>query len=230
VNSAVDAHSQWMLRTLGTSNVCTEPFTHWQFNQVFPPATLEELVALPLKAPDVKYEKGTREYNNSDRTYFNADTCAQFQIAETVTGMFQAAEIVSGIEKLCGINLDGSYLRIEYAQDQEGFWLEPHTDIRVKLLSMLIYLSCDPATTDLGTDIYDKDRRLVRRMPFIPNQALVFVPGNDTWHGFEKRPIKGVRKTLIVNYVTNEWRARSELASPEMPVRSKYTAGEVRQA
>ena len=33
-------------------------------------------------------------------------------------------------------------------------------------------------------------------------------------HGFEKRQIKGVRTSLIINYVTNEWRAREQLVLP----------------
>ena len=43
---------------------------------------------------------------------------------------------------------------------------------------------------------------------------MVFVPANNTYHGFEKRPIKGVRTSLIINYVTNEWRAREQLVLP----------------
>ena len=39
---------------------------------------------------------------------------------------------------------------------------------------------------------------------------MVFIPGSNTYHGFEKRPIKGVRTSLIINYVTNEWRAREQ--------------------
>ena len=41
---------------------------------------------------------------------------------------------------------------------------------------------------------------------------MIFIPGDDTWHGFIKRPIKGVRRSLIVNYVTGAWRDRYELA------------------
>jgi hypothetical protein len=47
---------------------------------------------------------------------------------------------------------------------------------------------------------------------------MVFVPSNNTYHGFEKRPIKGVRTSLIINYVTNEWRAREQLAFPDAPI------------
>ena len=47
---------------------------------------------------------------------------------------------------------------------------------------------------------------------------MVFVPSNITYHGIEPRKIDGVRKSVIVNYVTNEWRAREQLAFPERPV------------
>jgi hypothetical protein len=44
---------------------------------------------------------------------------------------------------------------------------------------------------------------------------MVFIPADNTWHGFEKRAIKGVRKSLILNYVTPEWRAREQLSYPD---------------
>ena len=37
-------------------------------------------------------------------------------------------------------------------------------------------------------------------------------------HGFEPRQIDGVRKSVIVNYVTNDWRAREQLAFPDTPI------------
>jgi hypothetical protein len=45
------------------------------------------------------------------------------------------------------------------------------------------------------------------------------VPSNITYHGFEKRKIDGVRKSIIINYVTNEWRAREQLAFPDEPIK-----------
>jgi hypothetical protein len=83
---------------------------------------------------------------------------------------------------------------------------------------LLLYLSQDPSHKDLGTDIYDGDKKHVGRSAFASNGAMVFVPSNNTYHGFEKRPIKGVRTSLIINYVTNEWRAREQLAFPETPI------------
>ena len=52
----------------------------------------------------------------------------------------------------------------------------------------------------------------------MPNGAMIFVPTSNTYHGFEPRQIDGVRKSLVINYVTNDWRAREQLAYPETPV------------
>jgi hypothetical protein len=83
---------------------------------------------------------------------------------------------------------------------------------------MLLYLSKIPQHASLGTDIYDAAKRRVGRSPFAPNAAMVFVPSSDTFHGFEARTIEGVRKSLIINYVTDEWRAREQLAFPNSPL------------
>ncbi|WP_457832876.1 hypothetical protein, partial [Staphylococcus aureus] len=88
----------------------------------------------------------------------------------------------------------------------------------VKTFTMLLYLSKDPSHGNLGTDIYDTEKKHVGRSPFEVNGAMVFVPSNITYHGFEPREIKGVRKSVIINYVTNDWRAREQLAYPTTPV------------
>jgi hypothetical protein len=80
---------------------------------------------------------------------------------------------------------------------------------------MLLYLSNDAQHEGLGTDIYNAGRTHVGRAPFASNTAMVFVPGPKTYHGFERRRIEGVRKSIIVNYVTSEWRARGQLAFPD---------------
>jgi len=59
----------------------------------------------------------------------------------------------------------------------------------------------------------------VGRAPAGFNSGFIFVPSDKTWHGFEKRPINGVRKSLIINYVTQDWRSREELSFPDVVVR-----------
>src|SRR3546814_4060289 len=86
-----------------------------------------------------------------------------------------------------------------------------------KCFTMLVYLSTAPGSAQWGTDIYDAERHHAGRAPAGFDQGLIFVPASDTWHGFEPRRIDGVRRSIIVNYVVPEWRARPDLAVPEQP-------------
>jgi hypothetical protein len=67
---------------------------------------------------------------------------------------------------------------------------------------------------DAGTDVYDgsPEHRTVATAPYEFNAGMIFIPGKNTWHGFSRRPICGIRKSIIVNYVSPEWRATDELA------------------
>ena len=60
----------------------------------------------------------------------------------------------------CNIDVAGSFLRMEYMQDLDGAWLEPHRDIPEKLFSMVVYLFTGPDAKDWGTDIYDAEQAL----------------------------------------------------------------------
>jgi hypothetical protein len=131
---------------------------------------------------------------------------------------FQSNATVEAIGQATGVRLGGTSLRIEYCLDREGFWLEPHTDIGAKRFTMLIYLSDGPGTEEWGTDLYDGEGRLHTRVPSLFDTGVIFIPGADTWHGFAKRAIQGIRRSIIVNYVGPEWRARHELAFPDSPV------------
>ncbi len=47
---------------------------------------------------------------------------------------------------------------------------------------------------------------------------MIFTPGPHSWHGFDKRPIIGVRRLMEVNYVRPTWRDREQLCLPDRPV------------
>jgi hypothetical protein len=207
-----------MQHAIDTATRHESPYTHWFLEDCLSPASFQAALGLPFPAPELGGVSGKRELHNATRTYFDLANRATFPVCEAVAQAFQAAEMTRAIETAFGTKLKGSYLRIEYAQDVDGFWLEPHTDLGVKVFTMLAYLSTDPSHADLGTDIYGGDKTHVGRSPFIPNGALIFVPGTNTYHGFEPRKIQGVRKSIIINYVTEEWRAREQLAFPETPI------------
>lgn len=195
-----------------------KPYAHWFLTRCMPEPVIDEINALPFPAPALGGVSGKREIHNGTRKYFDVDNRATYPVCDSFASAFQDKRVTSAIEKTFSTKLGGSYLRLEFAQDTDTFWLEPHTDLGVKVFTMLLYTSRDPLHRDLGTDIYDIEKRHVARSPFVPNGAMVFVPSQFTYHGFEARHIEGVRKSIIINYVTNEWRAREQLSFPNAPI------------
>jgi len=206
------------IQSIDSAKRSEQPYRCWSLTACVPEDTIDDMLALPFEAPFLEGVSGKRELHNNTRKYFDVDNRKRFTVCEAVAQAFQDKRVTSHIEKVFGTNLKGTYLRIEFAQDIDGFWLEPHSDLGVKVFTMLLYMSKDPNHHDLGTDIYDANKKRVARSAFAPNAAMIFVPADNTFHGFEQRPFKGVRTSLIINYVTDEWRAREQLAFPEAPI------------
>jgi hypothetical protein len=196
-----------------------EPYRYWILRDCLPADAVGAILALPFPPPDLHGISGKRELHNNTREYFDAENRELYPVCGIVADAFQDKRVTDRIVEAFATNLDGTYLRIEFAQDTDGFWLEPHTDLGVKLFTMLLYMSKAEGHRNLGTDIYDRDKRHVGRSPFGSNVAMVFIPSDITYHGFEQRPIQGVRKSVIINYVSDGWRAREQLAFPDRPIR-----------
>jgi hypothetical protein len=211
------------VQSLLTAAAEDEPYRHWLLRDVLPGDVAAALDALPFSAPPLDGVSGSREIHNNTRRYIDAAAIAEHPVCRGLADAFQDPATVAVIEEATGACLDGCCLRIEYAQDTEGFWLQPHTDLGVKKFTLLYYLG--PAgQPDLGTDVYRDAKTWSHRAPFEPGGALAFVPSDHTWHGFERRPIPVVRKSLILNYVTEAWMAREQLAYPDRPVHGRQSA------
>lgn len=191
-----------------------QPYRHWLPEAMLPEGVIDAVTALPIAAPAGLSFYGKREGNNASRVYFTPENQHKHEVCRDVAEAFKSQDLLHAIRKTTGADVSKGSLRIEYCQDTDGFWLEPHVDISVKLFTLLIYLSDDPALRDAGTDIYDATpaHNIVATVPYVKNAGLIFIPAADTWHGFTKRPIRGLRKTLIVNYVTADWRDKWELS------------------
>ncbi len=210
--------TETFVQCLDNSRVVTAPYRHWPLRDVFTEDACNAIKALPFEPTSIEDTEGKRETHNSTRTFFSPESRRRFDVCGALAEALQSAASARKLEETCGITLKGSFLRVEYCQDTDGFWLEPHTDIAEKLFTMLVYLSRDAGSEEWGTDIYDEDMRHVGAAPYEFNCGLIFIPGANTWHGFRKRPIEGVRKLVIINYVVEEWRARHELSFPNQAV------------
>jgi hypothetical protein len=209
---------QHLLRAIDEAEEEHEPYRHWLLENMLPASVLAELNSLPCTPATTADTGGRRETHNSTRTFFGPSLQAEDWAADALAFAFQDPAMVDTLERRCGVDLSGSYLRIEFCQDVTGFWLEPHTDIGAKLFTMLIYLNDPPIDEYWGTDLLYPDGRLAGRAPSRSGAGLIFIPSDKSWHGFEPRQITGVRRTLIVNYVIPDWRSRHELAFPDQPI------------
>jgi hypothetical protein len=213
-----DAVTSCFLASLDACDTDTYPFRHWLLDRMLPADVCAAIDALPVVPPLIEDTNGKRETHNSTRIFFGSRQRAAYPVCDAVATALQSDVVVRRLEQSCDVTLGGSFLRIEYCLDTEGFWLEPHTDIGAKLFTMLVYLSDDPGSEAWGTDLLDGPDRLVATTSYQRNSGCIFIPSADSWHGFHRRPIVGVRRSLIVNYVQPEWRSRHELAFPERPV------------
>ncbi|GJM02379.1 MAG: hypothetical protein DHS20C08_08800 [Rhodomicrobium sp.] len=205
-------------RSLDARHENETPYKHWLVDNVLPENVITDFQKLDFECFSYEEGYGRREIYNKHRNYFDVENNQKYASCGAMAEAFQSEDVVKKIEDTLDVKLGGSNLRIEFAQDMDGFWLEPHTDVGAKLFTMLLYLSDEEGHETLGTDIYASKDEHVGRSPFAPNHALIFIPSDKTYHGFEKRPIKGIRKSIIVNYVKPEWRSREELAYPNEPV------------
>ncbi len=215
---AIDPAGSHARRAIRLADQQERPYRHWLLRDVLPLDLCRSIVALPLEPAAEGDTLGRRETHNAQRLFVNPSSRHAHSAFDALAEAFQDEATTGLIQDRCGVDLGGSFLRIECTLDTDGFWLEPHTDIAAKLFTMLIYLSDHPDAEDWGTDIMDRTGHVLGRASGAFNAGLVFVPGADTWHGFARRPIGGVRRSLIINYVKPEWRARHELAFPETPI------------
>jgi hypothetical protein len=199
------------------------PYRHWTLKEALPASLSVGVLLLPIRPPLIGECDGVRDFNdnNSKRSFFTQALQGDFPACKAFAEAFQSPEAASLFSETLGIEpseIAGSYLRIEYIQDTDGSWLKPHCDIREKLFSMVIYLCTGPEAKNWGTDIYDANQKWVARSAADFNSAVIFVPGENTWHGFDKRPIIGVRRLMEINYVRPDWRDRDQLCFPSKPI------------
>lgn len=213
-NTASHSVADHFLSCLEKARHVREPFDYWLLDDALPEAVVTGIANLPFAPPRGAIFDGRRETNNSTRVYFTPDNREKFKVCDEVVSAFNDPMVIAAIERVTSADLSQGALRIEYCQDVDGFWLEPHLDISVKLFTMLVYLSDEPELRDAGTDIYDAspEHRCVGTAPYEKNKGLIFIPGTNTWHGFAKRPIRAVRRSIIINYVSPAWRDKWELA------------------
>jgi hypothetical protein len=195
-----------------------QPYRHWLMTDVLPIDICTGLLTMPIIPSMLGKTDGTRNTYNDKRTFITPSMRSRFPTCAALANALQRPDVARTMAETCSINVEGSYLRMEYIQDTDGAWLEPHRDIPEKLFSMVIYFFTGPDSKDWGTDIYDANKKWIGRSSGEFNSGVIFVAGPATWHGFDPRPIIGIRRLMEINYARSDWRDKDQLSFPDRPI------------
>ena len=210
-----------VIAALQASQTIAWPYPHWQLHDVLPAPVAMALLAWRPGAHFIGGDSGgQRAGRNGQRLFITPALRATSPALDRLARLFDTPCTRDLFTTRCAARLENTSLRLELCLDTDGFWLEPHTDIGAKRLTLLISLSMGAQAADWGTDIMTAEGTPVARASGAFNSGLLFIPSAQSWHGFVPRPLNGVRRTLIVNYVGPEWHATGELAVPPMHART----------
>ncbi len=187
---------------------CSDPFKHWEIFNCLDKETLNEMVLASIPDGKRSYD-GTRAADHTGegidgklRLFIDKQNSTNFPNLTKLINFLQTQKISSLLGKLLKKNLSNSYVRLEVIGDKTGFWLKPHKDIEEKLMTMMIWANPYNESESLGTDLYNKDFKLIKTVKYINNNGYFFSSGNDTWHGLELKKIIEERRCIQINYVS----------------------------
>ena len=184
------------------------PFNHWVFSNCLEEGALDEISYSNIPSGDRMYD-GTRAADHTGqgvdgklRLFITKNNCQNFPYLTKLIQSLQNKEMVNKISKIIDKDLSNSYVRLEVIGDKKGFWLKPHKDISEKLMTMMVWANPYNEASNLGTDLYDKNFKLVKTIEYVHNSGYFFSSGDDTWHGLELKEIQKERRCIQINYVT----------------------------
>ena len=184
------------------------PFKHWVFSNCLEEGALDEISYTNIPSGDRMYD-GTRAADHTGqgvdgklRLFITKNNCQNFPYLTKLIQSLQSKEMVNKISKIIDKDLSNSYVRLEVIGDKKGFWLKPHKDISEKLMTMMVWANPYNEASNLGTDLYDKNFKLVKTIKYVHNSGYFFSSGDDTWHGLELKEIQKERRCIQINYVT----------------------------
>lgn len=182
------------------------PWEHYTTDNFLPPDIFDALKQIEINSDNSLCE-GTRT-NVTGRYFFTPDRTDSC----TTNLVHFMKRNLDALYDMYGYDLSNSVLRMELAQDDCSFWQECHLDALEKRITIIVYISRDDETVNLGTDLfYEKDGESIR-VEWKDNRAVVFKPTEHTWHSFSPREFEGKRRVLLINLVDKDkWNSKEQI-------------------
>jgi hypothetical protein len=181
-----------MIITLNPQKIDT-PFIRYNFYNVLTTDIYDQACAELACYSYFKIEQ-TR-ISNPNRIWLNQTT----GILKEISIAFNNNTVKSQFFNIFNMPIHDYRTRVELCMDSAGSWLEPHRDDPAKVITLQLYL----------TGAGNSTRMLNTVTEVVPNMAWAFDNNNQPVHSLS--PLKNDRASIIVNYVTNDWRDKSVL-------------------
>ena len=186
------------------------PFNHWTVDQPLSELAIDEVYGINLPGGDVIFD-GTRAGDKTGknllsklRIFVEKNNCKELPEMTKLVREMQSKKCTEAVSRMINRDLTNSFVRLEIISDKDGFWLEPHCDIKEKLMSSIIFVNRYGENENLGTDFYTPDLKVAKTIPYRNNYGYIFTSEDNSWHGLEKKKIINERRCLQLNYVTFE--------------------------
>ena len=149
-----------------------QPYRHWKLAEVLPESLCTGILTLPIAPPQLGKTDGTRDTYNEQRCFFTPLLRSKFPSCAALCDALQRPDVARLLAETCDIEVEGSFLRMEYIQDTDGAWLEPHRDIpRKAVLDGDLFLhragrrriGAPTSTTPSGAGSADRRENSIRR-------------------------------------------------------------------
>ena len=156
------------------------PFNHWIINNPLSEKAIDEIYSINFPEGKVIFD-GTRAGDKTGdnllsklRIFINKDNAKEYPELSRLVKEMQSKECTAFISNLINRDLKNSYVRLEVIADRDGFWLEPHCDIKEKLMSSILFVNRYGENENLGTDFYTPDLKVAKTLPYKNNTGYIF--------------------------------------------------------
>lgn len=185
-------------------NTYTDPDNWFYIENVFHPNDLKTIQKyIPEDSLDIS---GKREHNTATRTFVNINSpnelCHVFR-------KFDERKMRKFFSKLTNVDCSTGRLRVEIINDNAGAYLEEHIDIKEKLITFQIYVN--EGDENWGTTIYSDWDTEYTTVPFVVNTGWLTHKNADIIHGVKQHSVTGKRHSVIINYISGNWRDTDQL-------------------
>lgn len=183
------------------------PWHHYTFNNFFTDEDFHTLKNLEINQADYSNITGYRDVIKG-RTFLNNKAIEHNPALLPIARWLDRKEYY----KNCfDTQITNTFVRAEIIHDRYPFFHDVHVDLPCKNLTIIVNIDKDD-DKNLATDLYHTKQHHAKKLKWIANGGVAFKITPDRWHGFEPIEYVGIRKIMIINYVTiDEWRDKDQL-------------------